>query len=167
MATTQYNRAAYLARRDDPEFKRKRKEYSAQRYQKIKARQNAQSRAWALANLERTREIDKAARRRRLLLYIYRNIRKRAKRGGIEFSISYEDLVIPERCPIFDVPFNFDGKGSDYGPSVDRIDNTRGYVPGNVHVICKLANHMKWTASPEQLEAFCNGMLNFLRKAYG
>ena len=164
MATSKYNRGRYLAVKNDPEFKRKRKEYAAQRYQRIKARQNEQSRAWAAANPERTREIDREARRRRLLLYIYRNIRKRAKRCGMEFSIEYEDLVIPERCPIFDVPFDMSGNGRDFGISVDRIDSSKGYIKGNIQIISRLANCMKWTATPSQLEQFCRGMLRFLQR---
>ena len=162
MATNKYNREAYLRNRDNPEFKRKRKEYSAKRYQLNQAASKAASRAWALANPERTKEISTASRRRRLLLSIYRNVRKRAKKRGMEFSITYEDLVVPDVCPIFGEPLVMDGTGGNFAPSLDRIDNTKGYIPGNVQVISLLANCMKWTSTPEQLAAFCRGMLKYL-----
>lgn len=163
-----YNKARYESRKNDPEFKRKRKEYSAKRYQEKRAEINAASRAWALAHPERVREIDTAARLRRLTLYIYRNVKKRAKKTGQDFSIDYSDVVVPDVCPIFGVPFNLKGAAGDcdYSPSIDRIDSSKGYVKGNIQVISKLANCMKWTATPEQIEAFCRGMLDYLKRRY-
>lgn len=158
------NTIRYHQLKNDPAFKLKRKLYSAAWYQRRKEHSKARSRAWALKNPEKVLEIAYRSRVNRLALSIYRNIRKRAAKAGIEFTIDYDDIHIPETCPIFGVPFNFAGArgNTDYSPSIDRIDSSRGYVPGNIQVISKLANCMKWTATPEQLEAFCRGMLAFL-----
>lgn len=47
-------------------------------------------------------------------------------------------------------------------PSLDRIDNRMGYVPGNVWVISWKANRMKSDASMEELRVFCTNMLALL-----
>lgn len=153
--------AYYYKVRNDPEFKRKRKEYNARYNREKREKMNALRRAWALANPERTREIARECRKRRQIQYIFRNVRKRAKAMGREFSIELSDIDIPETCPIFGVPFVYGASlgNYDFAPSIDRIDSSKGYVKGNVQVISRLANCMKWTATREQLVMFAEGVL--------
>lgn len=70
-------------------------------------------------------------------------IRSRAARKGIECSITAEDLVVPEVCPILNVPFVFGDGSNALAPSVDRMIPSFGYVKGNVSVISQRANRMK------------------------
>lgn len=80
--------------------------------------------------------------------------RKRAREAGIEFNITPQDIerVFPDACPIFQVPLSY-GKGiSDGLPSLDRIDSSLGYLPGNIRVISWRANYIKGNMSPEQIE---------------
>lgn len=80
----------------------------------------------------------------------------RARNQGKEFDITHEDIVIPENCPVLGIPL-VRGKGSGGkpdSPSLDRIDNSKGYVKGNVIVLSHLANMMKSSASTEQLLKF-------------
>jgi hypothetical protein len=75
---------------------------------------------------------------------LYWVAKNRAKNKGIEFSISIEDIVIPAKCPVLDIPlYASRGKAGPNSPSLDRIDNTRGYIPGNVCVISYRANLLK------------------------
>ena len=43
--------------------------------------------------------------------------------------------------------------------TVDRIDNSKGYIKGNVMVISRLANAMKNEASFEELEIFSKNII--------
>lgn len=80
----------------------------------------------------------------------------RAKRKNIDFSITPEDFLPITHCPLLGIPLNFSkrGKGTvDGSPTIDRIDSSQGYVPGNVWVISHKANRMKSDATIEQLQA--------------
>lgn len=94
--------------------------------------------------------------------YLHSIAKNRAKRKGLDFDIEVSDIIIPERCPYLDIPLTrtwYEGKvGSN--PSLDRIDNTKGYVKGNVQVISNRANRMKVDASLEELIIFAKGVLN-------
>lgn len=84
---------------------------------------------------------------------------QRAKRRGLECTITPDDIHIPDVCPILGCklethPGHTGGK--DNSPTLDRIDNTKGYIPGNVQVISSLANRMKLSADPETLIMFAN-----------
>jgi hypothetical protein len=83
----------------------------------------------------------------------------RRNRRNLEFRLSKGDIIIPEECPIFKVPFDRDR----FSPSLDRIDNTKGYIPGNIRVISKLANTMKNSATLEELKIFCINVLDLLK----
>lgn len=80
----------------------------------------------------------------------------RAELKGWEFSITEDDIKIPDICPILKVPLKH-VKGmpfrKDYTPSLDRIDNTKGYVQGNVIIVSARANALKSDASLEELKA--------------
>ncbi|MBF9140815.1 hypothetical protein [Hymenobacter properus] len=91
---------------------------------------------------------------------------QRASKRGIEFSISATDLEIPAVCPLLGIPLFIGDKTKKINsPSIDRIDNSRGYVPGNVRIISNLANSMKGGASREQLEAFAKNIAAYLASA--
>lgn len=83
------------------------------------------------------------------------NARNRAKRKGIEFSLVKEDIIIPEKCPILKVPFIIGTKGNyDFTPTIDRIDNSKGYTKDNIQIITNKANTMKNSADFEMLKNF-------------
>lgn len=88
---------------------------------------------------------------------LYANIKNRAKTKGLEFSLKKSDIVIPPKCPILGIPLNFSIQGhggAENTPSVDRIDNSKGYTPDNIQVISMKANTMKNSASKEELLKF-------------
>lgn len=84
---------------------------------------------------------------RRLISKLYSG----AKRRGIECTISKEELhaiLAPMVCCKTGWKLEFTGyksteRKNDFAPSFDRIDNSKGYVSGNVQLVCWLYNDLK------------------------
>lgn len=92
---------------------------------------------------------------------LLRSAKARAKLNNLEFNITTEDIIIPKVCPYLDTPITWvSGQGAVMSnASLDRIDNSKGYIKGNVEVISRLANMMKQTATKEQLIVFANNVI--------
>ena len=81
----------------------------------------------------------------------------RSKMKKIPFDIEISDIIIPEICPILGLPLKKSIDGNrDFSPSLDRIDNTKGYTKGNIQVISSKANTMKHNADKADLINFSN-----------
>lgn len=87
---------------------------------------------------------------------LFHSSKSRAKKSNLEFNIEKTDIVIPDICPILKIPFDHSRyKGRRFnGASIDRIDNSKGYIKGNIQVVSDLANRMKANATVEQLKEF-------------
>ena len=86
------------------------------------------------------------------LKYLYALAKRKAKDRGKEFSILLEDLGnVPSVCPLLKIAIdsygNLDGR-----PSIDRIDSSKGYIPGNVWIISWKANRLKNNATIQDLK---------------
>ena len=75
--------------------------------------------------------------------HLFIRTKGRAKSLGYEFNLSLEDIIIPELCPILGIHLFFTDKKIDNTPSIDRIDNSKGYLKGNVRIISWRANQLK------------------------
>ena len=104
----------------------------------------------------------KRSRERYYEKQILRATRSRAKRDGIEFNLTIEDIVIPEKCVFLDIPLTrTQGKGRVWSnASIDRIDNNIGYVKENIQIISLKANVMKSHASLSELIIFSKNCIN-------
>ena len=80
---------------------------------------------------------------------IYDRAKTRATRKGREFNIELSDIDIPLKCPVFNIPLV---EETEYSPSIDRIDSSKGYIKGNIQIISKRANLLKNNATIEELE---------------
>lgn len=98
--------------------------------------------------------LDSLARRRRdPVKYLVAQARYRAKREGLPCDITFENLIVPDTCPIFNIPLGFsEGRRTDGSYSLDRWDNTKGYVKGNVRVISWKANQYKGNMTIQDVE---------------
>ena len=92
--------------------------------------------------------------------YILTRTRCRAKKLNIDFNIEESDIQIPDKCPVLGIPiYTTNGLRLRRGPSfnslsIDRIDNAKGYVKGNIRMMSHQANVMKSSASPKELLRF-------------
>ncbi len=104
----------------------------------------------------------RTSHKKNIAKYLLESAKARSLVSGIEFSLQLQDLDVPSHCPVFGIEMQYGtGRGrTDASYSVDRIDNTRGYVKGNVAVISWLANRLKNDATLDQLERVCVWMRN-------
>lgn len=108
-------------------------------------------------------DLTNSRRRREPAAYLFGLARRRARVRGIEFTISLSDVVIPDLCPVLGIPLDSKKPGKrgfplHASPTLDRFDNTKGYIPGNVAVISWRANSLKKDAECEELEALVKWM---------
>lgn len=84
--------------------------------------------------------------------YLFYAAKTRATKAGLEFTLSLDDIKIPEKCPYLGIPL-MPGSASvsPNSPSLDRIDPQLGYTPGNTIVCSHRANGIKRDASSEEL----------------
>lgn len=102
------------------------------------------------------------SRLRNFVHSMWKAAKKRAEQRGLEFNIEESDIIIPNNCPILEVPLEFGTKSNyDYSPSLDRIDNNKGYIKGNIQVISKKANTMKNSATLQELQTFAKNILRY------
>lgn len=84
--------------------------------------------------------------------------KRRAKQHGRDFDLTLNDikcLVVPV-CPVLGIPIRWEyshGSSSDNSPSLDRVDNSKGYVKGNVAIISTKANTLKKHLTLQEAEA--------------
>jgi hypothetical protein len=92
---------------------------------------------------------------------LHHNAKKRAKRKGIVFTILKEEIHIPSYCPLLGIPLMKNPNGRyqwDNSATIDKIDNNKGYVVGNVWVVSSLANLIMSSATAEQIIAVGEGL---------
>ena len=73
---------------------------------------------------------------------LFMSTKSSAKTKGLENTLNIEDIVIPEYCPVFGYKLLKDGI-EDNSPSVDRVDNSIGYIKENIRIISWRANKKK------------------------
>lgn len=112
-----------------------------------------------LDNIETIRKNNPDAYDRMVKGTLFTNASKRAKKMGVQFTITRDDIPLVHTCPVFNVPLRLHvGKQGNDSYSLDRIDSTLGYIPGNVRVISWRANYLKGNLTLAQAEALYNYM---------
>lgn len=92
--------------------------------------------------------------------FLLMSTKRRAKTRGLEFNIEEKDIIIPKICPALKIKLTPNkGKPKDSSPSIDRIDNTKGYIKGNIKIISYRANVLKRDATLKELD----GVLKYVK----
>lgn len=111
--------------------------------------------AWARASYHRRKNDPDNVK-----AHLLRHAKARAKKKGVPFDITVDDILIPSHCPIMGWEITGVGEDVKTSASIDRIIPELGYVKGNIRVISTQANRMKWDSTQEELELFCRGVLS-------
>lgn len=136
----EYNKT-YLESHREIAAERSRKHYQANKEQHKKN------------SVKRRRKWEEWAKINNPKLLMMRRTKNSATARKIECTITVDDFEIPNVCPILLLPLKMNpGNPKKDSPSIDRIDNSKGYVPGNVKVISYSANRMKSSMSKEDIE---------------
>lgn len=89
----------------------------------------------------------------------------RAIKNNLDFNISYDDIIVPEKCPLLGIPlFVSNRKVGPNSPTIDRLICNKGYVKGNVLVISHKANCAKNDLTLEELEMLIQNLKRVLNK---
>lgn len=107
---------------------------------------------------EKMVEYARAYRERKRLVHLVRGIKKRAQKNGLPCDHEFIDQLAathPTHCPCCncELSYAYSGKSGaiENGPSFDRVDCTKGYIAGNVEIICWRCNAIKRDATFEEL----------------
>jgi len=121
-------------------------------YHRNPERCKAARRLWYAKNRKVANEIGLRSHHKDPVRKLFNLARDRAKKRGLAFSITHDDVVIPARCPVLGIVLAKGRRGfHDASPTLDRIENARGYVPGNVIVVSWRANRIKCDATLVEL----------------
>lgn len=87
--------------------------------------------------------------------------RYRARVSGLAFNITIDDIKIPIYCPYLKTKLEpATGLGPKYNsPTLDRIDNSQGYIKGNIEVISYRANLLKRDLSLAEMRLMGRALL--------
>ena len=100
--------------------------------------------------------------------YIFRKIKQKKYMRthiGVDPNLKPEDIIIYEYCPFFNTKIDYrqqpikNSKLSKYSYSVDRIDNSKMYMKGNIWVISRFANTIKNDSTISELKTFSTNVI--------
>jgi len=88
---------------------------------------------------------------------LLRHSKARALKKGLEHNLTIDYIrsiwPVDNKCPVLGTEFVSSTDNMMVCASLDRIDNTKGYIEGNVAVISWRANSLKSNASIADIEA--------------
>lgn len=102
--------------------------------------------------LAKKRDYNQRTRAEDVRIALYEHSKHRAKVQGVPYGITKEDIIVPKRCPVLDLPLE-KGKGriQDNSPTMDKVIPALGYVIGNCIVMSRRANTLKRDATIDEI----------------
>lgn len=126
-------------------YNKKVTEERGEAYEKRKARNRLNQKKYLARKKALEPDIPKTHKSKTPEYRLWMGALHRARKNGREFTLTLGDITIPEMCPVFKTPM--------VSPSLDRVDNSKGYTKENVRVISLRANILKSSGSAEEFEA--------------
>jgi hypothetical protein len=129
--------------------------YNKERYAKNKEYNKKKAREYYRNNKETVLQENKNYRRTKegSINYLYKSAKRRSKKYNITFDLNIDDIVVPDVCPVLNIPLMLgDGVSFDGSPTIDRIIPDLGYTRGNIIVVSMKANRIKNNASIDELK---------------
>jgi len=120
-----------------------------------------QSSNYRKTHLEQYAEYQHNSRRRNPRQHLLMDAKSRAKKAGIPFSVTIDDIAWVTHCPVLGTELVYlkgDGKVRTNSATLDRRENALGYIPGNVFVLSHRANRLKQDATIAEVEAILRYM---------
>ena len=160
-----YYRSRCLACRRIQEFKQKNSKEGKKTSEKYQKQYKATGRRNKVDKLRRERIYKEGPDSENFKKMYLKWILDRARQKGLAFEITWEDIVVPETCPVLGIEIRLGGGRQCYSsPSIDRLDNNLGYTKENIRFISWRANTLKNDASFEEIELLYNWMKKELGK---
>ena len=98
--------------------------------------------------------------------YLWKAAKKRSRDKQLDFNIEVSDIIIPQFCPLLNIPIihkTGTGKPRPGSPSLDRLDNSLGYIKGNILVMSYRANVLKRDSEFQEMQMLVNNWGAILR----
>ena len=94
--------------------------------------------------------------------------RRRARKQGVPFAITKEDINIPEVCPALGIKIGkSEGVSGPFSPTLDRVVPDMGYVKGNVLVMSARANRIKTDATWDEIQMLADFYKRYVINNFG
>jgi hypothetical protein len=103
------------------------------------------------ANMQKINEYAKNHKKKNIEKSLLYSARSRARQNGLQINICFEDIIIPEYCPVLGIKISIGGN-KDNSPSLDKILPHLRYVKENVRVISWRANWLKNNSTAKEIE---------------
>lgn len=120
------------------------KEYARKYYLKYRDECLQYARNWRRKNRKRHLVALRKWERKNLDYILLRGARVSAKKRGLKYNLTLEDIEIPKLCPVLGIPLKRGRyKRLPNSPSIDRVFPKLGYTKGNIRIISWRANLLK------------------------
>jgi hypothetical protein len=131
------------------------KEYQKLYREKYKDKMREYAKQYYLENKEKLATMNLANKSANPERILWQSAKERAAKFNLDFTITIDDIVIPNHCRILGLPlYKGSGRPIENSPSLDRINPKLGYTKDNIQIISFKANTMKSNASKEDLVIF-------------
>lgn len=133
--------------------------YYKKKNRMVRNRKNENQKGKRQERLERT-----GLSKEQLTSAVTKFLRKRqnASKTRHEFTLTFDEILWNKFCPILGIELDyFANKIQHNSVSFDRVDSTKGYIPGNIQIISHRANNLKGDGTLREFEL----LVKYLKKS--